>query len=218
MDECIVENWPEELKQMFVISIREHRLEDFEKRLGGLCKYLTVVEGMNGNLLDTEQLIKRNLYKPFNKWNSLTRGELGCFFSHKAIWQKMVDENIKCAFIMEDDCMLTVNNKMLEYIKTCLIELKQGDPNWTVFFWARNPELAKNIKKVSTYLYKIGRSWGLFCYMVSLDGASQMLKKCVRIEQSADLFVSTTPMRGRYACDPMLCSVKKEHSDTLNIK
>jgi glycosyl transferase family 25 len=34
---------------------------------------------------------------------SLSAGELGCYLSHRGIWQKMVDEQIPLAIVLEDD-------------------------------------------------------------------------------------------------------------------
>ena len=33
----------------------------------------------------------------------LSPGEIGCYLSHRTLWQRMVDENIAMAFILEDD-------------------------------------------------------------------------------------------------------------------
>ena len=37
----------------------------------------------------------------------LTGGELGCLLSHKNLYQKMIDDNIEAAVILEDDCILS---------------------------------------------------------------------------------------------------------------
>ncbi len=37
----------------------------------------------------------------------LTGGEIGCLLSHKALYQKMLDENIEAAVIFEDDCIIS---------------------------------------------------------------------------------------------------------------
>ena len=33
----------------------------------------------------------------------LSAGEIGCYLSHRALWQRMVDHKIELAFILEDD-------------------------------------------------------------------------------------------------------------------
>ena len=142
----IVAHWPKELRNMFVISIRPTRLENFEKRLGKLCKYLTVVDGVDGNLLNMNRILEQKVYKPINKWNVLTRGEIGCFMSHREVWKHIVQENIPYALIMEDDCLLYPSVAVLDRLHSCITELRKGDPNWSILFLARNPEVAEIIK------------------------------------------------------------------------
>ena len=36
----------------------------------------------------------------------LTPGELGCFFSHMTVWQRIIDSNLPGAFVMEDDVFM----------------------------------------------------------------------------------------------------------------
>lgn len=40
---------------------------------------------------------------------ALSPGEIGCYVSHREVWQKMVDDNISRAIIIEDDIRLTEN-------------------------------------------------------------------------------------------------------------
>ena len=214
----VVNQWPREARNMFVISIRESRLQSFEERLGSLCKYLTIVDGVNGTTLDPNKLIKQHIYKPLNKWNNLTRGELGCFLSHRAVWQQVVQKKIPYALIMEDDCVLYPNTIVLTQLKKVLGELQVGDPNWKILFVSRNAQIAETLKKITPNIVKPGRTWGLFCYIVSLQGATELLAQSTTLRMAADIFVSTTKISGRYACEPMLCTVNKEHSDTVDIK
>lgn len=50
---------------------------------------------------------------------SLTGGELGCYLSHWAIFEKMVAENIPLALILEDDCLI---NDSLPRMLDCLTD------------------------------------------------------------------------------------------------
>lgn len=46
-----------------------------------------------------------NLHKPDYPFG-LNAGEVGCFLSHRAIWQRMVDNGIEAALIFEDDAKI----------------------------------------------------------------------------------------------------------------
>jgi len=215
----IFAEWPAILRNMFVISIRPSRLREFEARLGQkLCAFLTVVEGVHGTSLDVKQLQKQRIYKPLNAWNQLTRGELGCFLSHRAIWQRIVDANLPHALIMEDDCLLYPTLEFLDQARASITEMTRGNPQWTILLLSRGPKVAQTLKKVSAHLVKPGKSWGLHCYAISRRGAQALLAKAFPISQAVDIYVSTVPLRGRYACAPVLCGVEKKLSDTMGIK
>ena len=214
----IASKWPVELQRMFVISIRPERVTDFEKRLGPLCQYLTIVDGVDGHCLNLKQLQKQGIYEPRTKWDTLTRGELGCFLSHRAIWSRVVQEGLPYAMIMEDDCLLRANHAVSDYVNRVMDELRVGDPDWRVLFLSRNPTLAQNKKRASRTLFQVGRSWGLFCYVISLSGARELLRRSSCIIEAADVFVSTANIRGKYASDKIICGVNKSHSDTCTIR
>ena len=58
----------------------------------------------------------------------LSPGEIGCYLSHRTLWQRMVDENIAMAFILEDDIdleaeFLTVLEKITQLKHWDMIKL-----------------------------------------------------------------------------------------------
>lgn len=62
-------------------------------------------DASDGSLLTVDeiaQVYEPNLHFPHYPFE-LTRGEIGCFLSHRRIWQKMVDENIQRLLVLEDD-------------------------------------------------------------------------------------------------------------------
>lgn len=46
----------------------------------------------------------------------VTLGEIGCAMSHRSIWQKMVDEQIDYALILEDD--IDISDRILQFLET----------------------------------------------------------------------------------------------------
>lgn len=62
-----------------------------------------------------------------SKYNNsvLTKGEKGCAYSHRYIYEKMVIENIRCALIMEDDAILP--NDFKEILEK---EVNRKNKNW----------------------------------------------------------------------------------------
>lgn len=64
---------------------------------------------------------RRKCFRPFHSFvacaRRLTDGEIGCSLSHLKIYQKMVDENIQIALVLEDDIVIV--DEFKEQINVC---------------------------------------------------------------------------------------------------
>lgn len=199
------DNWPEELKNMLVISINGPRLKRFYQRIGSLREYVTLIEGVDG----------KSLYdKPVE---SMTRGQIGCFMSHQKAWQRIIDKKLAYGFILEDDCEITPNNETLIMIKTALKEI--GSLKWDVLFVGRNPALCKIRKRIRTHVVQVGKTWGLFAYVITNKAARELLACSYPISEPVDIFVSTTrnAAKIKLGISPIPFIVVDEKSDTVDI-
>lgn len=193
-----------------VISIREQRLRDFLAHAEGAW---SVLHGVNGAHL-TEQKIK-GLYTPVNKYNTLSRGELGCYLSHVTAWTKMVELNIPYALICEDDCITPSSAEVADALR----DLEQMDRKWNVCLLARDPRMSQNeVTYSKTRFCRPSRSWGLFCYLISRQGARHLLNNALPITQPIDAFVTAASLKGKYALVKDLCGRRAVRSDTVNIR
>ncbi|MDC9727543.1 MAG: glycosyltransferase family 25 protein [Candidatus Thioglobus sp.] len=92
---------------IFVVNLPQ----SIEKRkhIRALCdKYRLnpeFIDAVDGRLLSDEEVAKISPKEQTikNIGRRLTKGEVGCALSHKLIYQKIVDNNIKAALILEDD-------------------------------------------------------------------------------------------------------------------
>ncbi|MEH6497010.1 MAG: glycosyltransferase family 25 protein, partial [Pseudomonas marincola] len=57
----------------------------------------------------------------------LTAGEIGCLLSHRALYKKMLEENIERALILEDDTILT------DDFPQTVAEILASDLDWDIF-------------------------------------------------------------------------------------
>lgn len=69
------------------------------------CERISAVRGSNLSKEEVDcvydaQLNKKHYMKP------LSLGEIGCYLSHRSAWQKIVDEQLDFAIVLEDDCKL----------------------------------------------------------------------------------------------------------------
>jgi len=72
--------------------------------------FFNAVDGRKLSLEETEILYD---IKKAKKYRELTPGEIGCSLSHKAIYKKIIDENIERAIILEDDIIIRPDFKTI---------------------------------------------------------------------------------------------------------
>jgi glycosyl transferase family 25 len=94
----------------FIISLPKDkaRRENLERQLQKLAMPFSVVEAVYGVSLSAEELAasydRKKAVSLFNR--ELSKGEIGCALSHISIYRKMVEEDIPCALILEDDARI----------------------------------------------------------------------------------------------------------------
>lgn len=98
----------------FVINLDSstERMDLISKRLNELKIPFERVPAVNGRAL-SDKLISQITY-PNNHFDSrvrfprtLTKGEVGCFLSHRKCWEKLLESNEEWALIMEDDIRIS---------------------------------------------------------------------------------------------------------------
>lgn len=160
----------------------------------------------------------------------LAKGELGCALSHKKIYKKMVDENIKTAVICEDDIIFDeyfvefLNlNKKLEYliVKKNLEILLLGhysfskeavmiEPNYSIY----NKQHMYN-----NYYVKIPceKSYGTHAYFLTLNGAKKLLDQLHQIVYPIDHYTGNYRFINVFAFSPPLVKLSDLFLSDSNI-
>ena len=219
-DEKKAVSWPEILTHVLVISICPERYQRFIHDAGWLGSLVEKVEGVDGRSLGTiEELVEEGVYAGGDELNCLTRGQIGCFLSHRKAWQRVVDAGFPTALIAEDDCRLTPHPDTVRYLDRVVRE--ELDFPWELLYLGRNPALCMTVgKPVRPHLVRTGKTWGLFAYVVTLEGARKLLRSTEGpTSQAVDVMVSTAAEpRRRVALSPMAFFIRvEEESDTANI-
>jgi len=116
----------------------------------------------------------------YNNFNPPALGQVGCYLSHRMIWQKMVDENIPQAVIFEDDVVEdhfhpTFVNLDISALGLDLLRLEGFPANYnpSIFQKASRSPMPIKDRKIS-----FAPSYGTACYVITLAGA----KKCLSLE------------------------------------
>ena len=100
----------------FVINLDES-VERYQEVLPQLQKFSINAErisGVRGSKLSEHEFSQAYDEVANKKYfrRGLTVGEVGCYLSHRKIWQRMVDENIEFALVLEDD--IVINDNLVE--------------------------------------------------------------------------------------------------------
>jgi glycosyl transferase, family 25 len=91
--------------KVFVINLdrRMDRLESISKTLGGLGIEFERIPAIDGDSIKLEDHVHRWLSWIYEGCSSPLPSVVGCFLSHRKAWQKICDENLDQALILEDD-------------------------------------------------------------------------------------------------------------------
>ena len=104
-------------------------------------------------------------------YTHLTQGAIGCAMSHRAIYQKIIDENINRCLILEDD--ITFDDNFINKIKLLEKEIRY---DFDLFFFGYHP--GSSVDSINFYTpltCKFNSVYGLFGYIVTKKGAKKLL-------------------------------------------
>ncbi len=137
------------------------------------CERISAIRGSNLTQEEIDSAYDSKLNKQ-KYMKSLSIGEIGCYLSHRAAWQKIDDENLDYAIILEDDCKLEANFKEVINIIPLL-------KNWD-YIKLTGPRGKKKIQETQS----VGNGFSITHYnkvpmstpgqVVSLKGAQTLLK------------------------------------------
>jgi GR25 family glycosyltransferase involved in LPS biosynthesis len=211
--------WFPKLNPVYSISIRLRRWKACEKRLKPCVQdNLIHWKGTDGRRLDMGQWREENKIDPKRVF---TRGQVGCYDSHRRVWQDMVDKQLPYALILEDDAGISCKPDMVNKIEKVLQDVEKYDSQWQLLYLARS-KYKQPVKKKLTNCLAIPKhkSWGCFAYALSQSGAQLLLAKSGRMNHTLDSYVSMMSSRHlrTYTAWPSLFFVIPYASDTNNIK
>lgn len=208
--------WPELFQICYVITIREYRWERCKQRLASIYHTLQKWDGTVGLTINRKRWIERGILRN----ETLRRGQLGCYDSHRRIWKNIIDKQIPYAVVLEDDVDLQPkrHNKI---IGEAIQQLQSIDPTWEFLYLSRSVYLLNNKRQFTSHIVRPAESYGCFAYCVSLKGAQKLWDRSYPIREALDLYVSRQITEGivnGYAIWPNLFFVTTMNSDTATIR
>ena len=173
------------LPHAFVISLPEagERRQKITAQLQSCGMPYSFVDAVDGRGFDVSahpDYDREKRLKYFGR--DLLGGEIGCFLSHKKLLQKIVQENIVCAVILEDDATVLSS---LPAVSKALMALKKR-PDLVRFLGSDKVNKSKH-KVIENLAGEINLArlqstpGGAHGYFVSNEGARKLLKKMDKI-------------------------------------
>lgn len=175
---------------IFLINLDSscERLALSQSRLERNNLSFTRISAINGTEL-SEQEVKQHYCETINETKyhkTLTRGEIGCYLSHKKVWQKIIDEKIEYAIILEDDfevvgdihkTISTINalSTSWDYIKLATYKSK-----------TRNIAYRRTMNDMNLVIYNKAMA-GTCAQAVSYQGAKNLLANSVKFGRPVDI-------------------------------
>lgn len=186
------------LCKVYLINLKERkkRLKTTLRNLNNLgYPKIQRFEAVNGHLMSNQEIMDIVDEKALTSiWNNkrkydheLSRGAVGCYLSHVAIWEKLQnDKNQQFYLILEDDTMPT---KTLEQIHNTL---KRLPPDWDIYLcggiYERSNVVKKNICKVSQFMCT-------HAYVIHRKKLPIILSNVYPIRKQIDFYLSELSMQ-----------------------
>ena len=123
---------------------------------------IALCDGIHGHSLDRQQYIQQGWLAPTSV---LSRGQIGCWESHKALWVKLLtDLTTPFIFIAEDDTCVVNYTKTRKNITSVFTWLQRHQPKqWDILFISRSPRKRFTKKMLSKKIGIPGRVLGFEC-------------------------------------------------------
>jgi glycosyl transferase family 25 len=161
------------------------RLAACAKQLEAYSLHFDRIEAVNGDSLDSNIISDLYNFSDSSYHKHMTNGELGCYLSHLRAWQKIVDEQLDYAVILEDDILLQEN------IQHGLEAIKYIQQPWDVIKLAEVSAKRKAVHQIPagdfslvTYNKVPSRTCA---QVVSLSGAKKLLAASSSINRPIDI-------------------------------
>lgn len=178
---------PKGAHKIFVINLDESkdRWLDSQKQLTGIK--FERVQAVDGGALDVIQKHKHFSHR-LNRQQYhkvLTTGEIGCYLSHRKVWEKIVDDNLDFAIVLEDDFILNAE------LATLINNITQISDPWHCIKLAEYPVKRKVIvaKPVGlSHLVSYDKVPARTCAQaISLPGAKRLLSMSEEFGRPVDI-------------------------------
>ena len=176
--------------KIFVINLDSNpeRLDSITKQCERLNLSFERVSAIRGRDLTPDK--KNNIYQVgINKQSYdslLTDGEIGCYLSHIYCWQKMIDEQLDYALILEDDAELS------DLLPTYISKLENKIALWDYIELSHGSKIRAACQSYSLgsgleWVKRLRLNSTTTAQLVSYQGAKRLLSSALPIKRPVDI-------------------------------
>ena len=173
---------------VFVISLERasDRRATIRRHLDATGASYEIINAVDGRALDLTQLADRlNPEKYRIKYGrKFTPGEIGCYLSHYNLWQRIVEQGIDCAVILEDDTVL--DEDFFEVVSS----LPGLEWQWELILLSSHNRKAERVlcdlANRRRLIRHKRRAWGAVAYVIRRPAAEKLLDYCYEIRAGID--------------------------------
>jgi len=139
------------------------RLDNFSSMMGDLNLKFERYNAVNGSL-----------FNPTYK----TKGEFGCFMSHKNLWEIIRDGEDEAVIIFEDDCIMSPKYSLEEIKNTVTEQYQKGiDGKYDIFYLGKCLDMCNYHVKESINVVKTYHPMCTHSYILTKHGATVLLNR-----------------------------------------
>jgi glycosyl transferase family 25 len=205
---------------IFVVNLlRDHEkkahMDSVANTIGVKFEFIDAVYGKDLSQSQIDEVYDESLsLKELGR--GLSRGELGCALSHLSIYQKMVNEGIETALILEDD--VDTSSNLLDVLNAT----RHFPDDWEVMLLGYYSETATERVSMASFFGKsdvttshqavrlVEIAFGTHGYMINLRGAKRLLKTLTKVIKPIDHYTGSGSYINMYALSPRVISLNEK--------
>jgi glycosyl transferase, family 25 len=165
--------------------------------------HFQISEAIDGSCIPEQEMADRNkteLWKDGSRTRIMFKGDIGCVLSHLKIYNKMIDENIEMACILEDDIECITDFPVFLNPANLLIS------EWDLLYLGHHTQYSEKEawsikkKKILPPNFRIGEPVelprGSYGYIIKKGAAERILKNVYPVRMSQDCYIGNSPSIG----------------------
>lgn len=173
--------------KVFVINLKAspERRQFMERQLAALDLPAEFFPAVDGRRLTEDEVGQQSNRVWFRRYvgREMTRADLGCSLSHILVYRKIIEENLPCALVLEDDAWLT------PAIKPVMEALEEDIPRLPVdvVLFSQCSTVGARLWNIATYfLCPVVQAYFAHAYVVTPAGARRLQDALFPVCHQAD--------------------------------